>query len=217
VGILKRGLEFRGESFISLYKTYVRPHLEYAAPAWSPRLQKDKDQLEKVQRRATKLVVDPAYGPLRDMPWYLRQYICGLTSLEERRIRGNNIQMFKLVHEIDNVKKDRLFSMQEGNSTQTTRNNTNLLNLKHRKAKTAGRTNFYTCRIVKEWNSLPNDVRNAKVDGVPNVNKFKNLYDEHLHEVKRREMLDGRRRNVVEELKRYRIKSATGQSSRKGR
>ena len=151
-------------------------------------------------------------GRIRNSFQYLRQYICGLTSLEERRIRGDNIQMFKMVHEIDNVKKDRLFSMQQGNAMQTTRNNTNLLNLKPRKVRVAGRINFYTSRIVKEWNSLPIDVRSAKVDGVPNLNKFKNLYDAHVQEVKRRKMPDGKRRNVVEELGRYRIKSATGQS-----
>ena len=115
--------------------------------------------------------------------------------------------MFKMVHELDKVKKDRLFSMQEGNATQTTRNNSNLLNLKPRKAKSAGRKNFYTFRIVKDWNSLPNDVRNAKVDSLPNVNKFNNLYFAHKQEIEIGEMFDGKRRNVVEELKRYQIKS----------
>ncbi len=40
------------ESFRTLYTTYVRPILEYAAPAWSPYLVKDKTKLEKVQRFA---------------------------------------------------------------------------------------------------------------------------------------------------------------------
>ena len=44
------------ELFIFLYTTYVRPHLEYCAPIWSPYLVRDIQVLEKVQKGATKLV-----------------------------------------------------------------------------------------------------------------------------------------------------------------
>jgi hypothetical protein len=43
-------------TFIRLYKQYVLPHLEFAIQAWSPWLQKDKETLEKVQRRAVGMV-----------------------------------------------------------------------------------------------------------------------------------------------------------------
>jgi len=44
------------KGFLKLYKGFVRPHLEYAIQAWSPQLRGDSDRLEKVQRRATRLV-----------------------------------------------------------------------------------------------------------------------------------------------------------------
>ena len=44
------------ESFLILRKAYIRPPLEYSVQSWNPALQKDINALEKVQRRATKLV-----------------------------------------------------------------------------------------------------------------------------------------------------------------
>ena len=38
-----------------LYKSLVRPHLEYRCQACRPHLQKDIDNIEKVQRRATRM------------------------------------------------------------------------------------------------------------------------------------------------------------------
>ena len=56
---------------IPLYKAIVIPHLEYCIQAWNPYLRKDVDMLEKIQRRATKLIPG-----LRDLTY------------EERTIKG---------------------------------------------------------------------------------------------------------------------------------
>jgi len=40
------------------YQTYVRPILEYAAPIWSPYLQRDRYKIESVQRRAARFVLN---------------------------------------------------------------------------------------------------------------------------------------------------------------
>ena len=78
------------EMFLELYLHLVRP-LEYAVQVWSPKLLKDVDKLEKVQRRATKLVPE-----ISDLPYETRLQILGLPSLKERRIRGDMIEVFKI-------------------------------------------------------------------------------------------------------------------------
>jgi hypothetical protein len=54
------------EMFLILYKSLVRPHLEYCIQAWSPHLVGDKARLEKVQRRATKLVPSLKHLPYEE-------------------------------------------------------------------------------------------------------------------------------------------------------
>ena len=57
LGMIRRNITYKEKSLIiPLYKAIVRPHLEYCIQAWNPHLRKDVDMLEKIQRRATKLI-----------------------------------------------------------------------------------------------------------------------------------------------------------------
>ena len=83
------------ESFLLLYKSLIRPHLEYCVPAWSPYLIKDIDLLEKIQHRATKLVSDISSLPYTDCLRCL-----GIYSLFCRRQRGDLIDAFKIINSL---------------------------------------------------------------------------------------------------------------------
>ena len=72
--------------------TYIRPHLEFAAPVWNLHYKTDIDRVERVQRRATKV---PHVMRKFGYPERLRRL--KLTSLADRRLRGDCIQMFKLL------------------------------------------------------------------------------------------------------------------------
>ena len=87
-----------------LYKTYVRPHLEYYISVWSPYLMRDMDELEKVQHRSTKLV-----GEISKLPYEDRVQILQLPSLYARRLRGNLIETFKILKGFTNINPDTLF------------------------------------------------------------------------------------------------------------
>ena len=82
----------------TLYTTFVRTHLEFAVAVWNPYLQRDIDALERVQHRATKLIPE-----IRNLPYESRLLKMGLTTLEKRRERGDLIQFFKILKNIDSV------------------------------------------------------------------------------------------------------------------
>ena len=78
LGLIRRNIVCKEkELIIPLYKTIVRPHLEYCIQARRPYRKKD---IDRVQRRATKIV--PTLGNISDE---MRLKECGLTTLETRK------------------------------------------------------------------------------------------------------------------------------------
>ena len=99
LGSIKKTIKFQNkESLSRLYKAFVRPHLEYAVQVWNPYLKKDVKVLESVQRRATKLVPG-----LKKLSYTDRLKELNLTTLEERRVRGDLIEMYKITTVLDKI------------------------------------------------------------------------------------------------------------------
>ncbi len=87
--------------FMRLYAQYVRPHLEFAVQAWSPWTEADKECLEKVQKRAVKMV-----SGVKATDYESRLRELGHLTLEERRHQLDMQQVHRILSGKDRVKSD---------------------------------------------------------------------------------------------------------------
>jgi ribonuclease P/MRP protein subunit RPP40 len=168
LGMMRRTFVYRNElMWKKLYTTYIRPHLEYAVQVWNPHLKGDIECLEKVQRRATKVSES-----LKHLTYEERLKRLNLTTLEDRRTRGDMIEMFKLTKKLETVNwhvEPNTFVPRDnhrGHSDRVQYRGDNLIRCQPR-------FNFFTNRVAKNWNMLPDEVTSA-----PDVNNFKGRIDQ---------------------------------------
>ena len=171
LGQMARAFHYRDKiTWIRLYKTYVRCHLEYAVQAWAPWTQADKELLESVQKRAVRMV-----SGLQGKEYEDRLREVGLTTLEERRNRGDMIEVWKILHGKEDVDPGTWFNMAATGATHVTRQAGHSLNIVKPRARLELRSNFFSVRSCENWNSLPSGIKDART-----LNAFKNAIDEHF-------------------------------------
>ena len=157
------------DMFKAIYPSLIRSHMEYAVQAWSPQLAKDINLLEQVQHRATKLVPS-----LKDEPYEKRLKELGLTTLKERRERGDLIEVFKLMHGLENVDRTQFFKLsREVHPEKELRGHE--WNIWKPQTKKEQRRRFFDIRIIALWNDLPADVVCKQ-----SISSFKLKLDSHL-------------------------------------
>lgn len=172
---LQRSFHFRRKrDVVPLYKTFVRPKLEFGVAAWSPWTEADVKELEKVQERLIRMISD-----VRGDGYEAKLKDAGLTSLKERRKRGDAIEVFKVLRNINNIDERRWFRRIR-EEARPLRSNTVVEGddeirrevLEVERARLEVRKNSFVVRAAKTWNSLPDQVKKQRT-----VNGFKNAYD----------------------------------------
>ena len=163
VGIIKRNFSVLSkEILVPLYLSLVCPILDYGAQSWSPNLIRDIQPLKQVQRRTTKLVGPAA---LREECQCL-----DLHTLQDRRIRGNMIKSYKLVHHFEDIPYTCFFQL---NTIRLRGHSLKLLKPDHWRTTLKG--NWFSIRVMNHWNALPESVVTALT-----IATFKARYDRHI-------------------------------------
>ena len=127
-----------------LFTTMVRPHLGYGNVIWHPRFRRDSVEIEKVQRRATKLIPE-----IRHLPYDKRLRTLRLPSLQHCRVRGDMIQTYKILNGIDRIDSAIFFEL---SAASVTRGHSQKIVKKH--ARLGSRQSVFSQRVVNDWNSL---------------------------------------------------------------
>ena len=141
LGLIRRNITYKGKKLIiPLYKAIVRPHLEYCIQAWRPYRKKDIDTLERIQRRET------------------------------RRLRGDQIEVFKILNGYENIDRNMFFSLKKDSRTRG-----HEVKLVKDQCRLDIRKHSFSQRTINEWNKLSTDCVTAS-----SVNMFKNKVDTYL-------------------------------------
>ena len=155
--------------FKKLYVQYVRPHVEFASPAWSPWNETDKAVIEKVQIKAVNMISGLAGKTYEEKCLEL-----GLETLEERRKKQDLLQTYKICSGKDRVRPEQLFDRVGDNPGRETHFTADPQNIVVKRSRLDIRKNSFALRTADDWNSLSNGIKTCKT-----ATAFKNAIKPH--------------------------------------
>ena len=136
--------------------------------AESPWLLKDIEELERVQKRAVDMVIG-----LNGISYEEKLKQVELTSLSERRIRGDVIQVWKYIHSFSiTTMNNPVIRVVKDELLRKTRHTSKQLDLIKPSARLDVRKNFFAVRCVDRWNELPKSIQE-----IDDLTEFKKEYD----------------------------------------
>ena len=152
-----------------LFKTLVRPHLEYGGCIWGPFSKTYQKTIERVQRRATRLIPG-----LREKTYTERLRLLDLPSLYYRRRRGDMIRTYQILRSELELQPDNFFT-----PARYSRTTGHQRKLSKEQAKSRVRRHCFSVRVVNDWNALSSDVVQAS-----SLNQFKARLDAHWADIR---------------------------------
>ena len=157
--------DLNNDGFLKLYKAMVRPIMEYANTIWGPHFLLDIRRLERVQRRATKMIPS-----LNDQSYQHRLTSLDLPSLTYRNTRGDLIFLYKLINGYFNLDFSTFFTLSPNIHTRG-----NSLKLYKPFTHRLCRSNYFSVKVINHWNQLPEEIVSCT-----SLNRFKSLLDNYF-------------------------------------
>ena len=142
--MMKEQLYIKRKTLLKLYKTLIRPLLEYCSSTWSPHYVKDKQPLEKAQHWFTRTVPGLARMEYQD-----QLKVLNIWSLEERRNRADLLETFKVVKGLSTMPANSFFEISKDKRTR----GHDWKLVKHH-CRTDVRKFFFSERVINRWNQL---------------------------------------------------------------
>ncbi len=149
---------------LPVYKSIIRPLLEYATVIWTPHCKTDINEIESVQRYFTKRIEG-----LGSLSYSLRLGALQLSTLENRRSYFDLVECHKLIHAVESCKCSEQLQLRRSNTRG------HLYKLIAGTSNLDVRFHFFTERVVNSWNSLPPEIAN-----VDDHRYFKRALQKHM-------------------------------------
>ena len=149
---------------LPVYKSLIRPLLEYATVIWSPFCKSDIKEIESVQRCITKRI-----SGLRTLRYSARLSTLRLSTLANRRSYFDLVECHKLIHGSVRCTCSEQLEQSRSNTRghpYKVRPHTSTLEV---------RVHFFTERVVNVWNALPSEIAT-----ITTLTRFKFELRKHL-------------------------------------
>nr|CAD2168049.1 unnamed protein product [Meloidogyne enterolobii] len=149
----------RSKNLVFIYKTYIRPHLEYATQVWSGALNtQNSTRLERVQKYYTRQIFRRC--GLVPKTYKDRLTVCNIDELSRRRGLADLYMAYNIMNSQTSLNPNKYFIF--------ARSKRKPFMLQNKRYKNIGKNNFFI-RIINPWNKLPKEFL-----GIKTIKTFKN-------------------------------------------